>query len=420
MIAVEPRESERLAAVRLYNVLDTPGDGTFDRITRLAARLLRVPIAIVSIVDEDRIWFRSRHGIEVTDVARTRGLCASAILHDEPYVLPDARLDPVALANPLVAGEFGLRFYAAAPLTMADGHNLGTLCVIDKEPRTLDEEDARTLSDLASLVVHELELRLAARTAVGFEADLRRGSEALADALQGALLPPHLPRIPGLDVAAHYQPAARERLGGDFYDLFPLSRKGWGIAMGDVCGKGPEAAAITAAARYALRAAAVDHHAPSDVLALLNETLLIDDGRDTRFCTLIYARLRPHGRDFSVTVGSGGHPLPFLLRADGTVRQVGAYGTLVGCLPAASFQDRTVRLHAGDSLVLYTDGVTESRVAGGQLGRDGLADILSTCTGLPASEIVARVAGAVLDGSHQRDDVAILALQASNSRPAGK
>ena len=407
-------ERERIAALRNYGIVDTPGDGTFDRITAMAARLLRVPIAIVSIVDEERIWFRSHHGVDVSDIPRSPGLCASAILQTGPYVLPDARLDPVALTNPLVAGDFGLRFYAAIPLTMADGHNLGTLCVIDKEPRTLSEDELTTLNDLALLVIHELELRMAARTAVGFEAEMRRSSEELSEALQAALLPPHLPRIPGLEVAAHYQPAARERIGGDFYDLFPLPRRGWGIAMGDVCGKGPRAATITGAARYALRAAAVEHDVPSEVLSVLNETLLIDDGHDdTRFCTIIYARLRPHGRDFNVTVGSGGHPLPLVLRDhDGTVQPVGDHGTLVGSLPNPTFYDRSIRLRGGDTLVLYTDGVTEAEVDGRQLGRDGLASIIASCRDLPAGAIVERVAGTVLGGRHQRDDVAILALQA--------
>lgn len=414
-MAVDLLEQERLAALRNYDIVDTPGDGTFDRITGMAARLLRVPIAIVSIVDEDRIWFKSRQGLDVTDVPRSPGLCASAILQTDPYLLPDARLDPVALTNPLVAGEFGLRFYAGVPLTMSDGHNLGTLCVIDKEPRALSSEELATLGDLAQLVVHELELRFAARMAVGFESEMRRSSEELAGALQAALLPPHLPRIPGLELAAYYQPAARERIGGDFYDLFPLPRRGWGIAMGDVCGKGPRAATITAAARYALRAAAVDHDAPSEVLSVLNETLLIDDGHeDTRFCTLIYARLRPHGRNFSVTVGSGGHPLPLVLRhEDGSVNPVGEYGTLVGSLPNVSFHDRSIRLRSGDTLVLYTDGVTEAQVDGAQLGRDGLAGILRSCRDLPAGGVVEQVAKAVLHNRHQRDDVAILAIQAT-------
>ena len=413
MVAVVCAEAERLAAVRRYGILDTPADGSFDRITELAARLLRVPIAIVSVVDQDRIWFKSHHGLDLAEIPRDPGLCASAILHAEPYVLPDARLDPVALANPLVAGEFGLRFYAAVPLTVSGGHNLGTLCVIDKEPRELSAEDQQTLVDLAALVVHELELRLETRAAVGHEAELRRQADELSEALQAALLPPHLPQIPGIEIAARYQPAAGARIGGDFYDVFPLPRRGWGIVMGDVCGKGARAAAITASARFALRAAAVDRDAPSEVLSVVNEALLMgehDEMDDTRFCTLSYARLRPHGRDFSVTVGSGGHPLPMVLRADGAVESVGAYGSLVGSLPVTSFHDRTTRLRAGDTIVLYTDGLTEASIDGEALGRHGLARVLSKCAGLSAGELVHTAADTVLATYPQRDDIALLAL----------
>lgn len=160
------QEVERLAAVRRYDILDSPPDGAFDRITALAARRLRVPIAIISIVDEDRIWFKSHHGLPVEQIDREPGLCASAILGDTPYLIEDARSDPRSLANPLVAGDFGLRFYAAVPLATIDGHNLGTLCVIDKEPRPIDNEQIDDLKDLASIVMDQLELRLSARNAV--------------------------------------------------------------------------------------------------------------------------------------------------------------------------------------------------------------------------------------------------------------
>ena len=112
-----PNEAERIAAVRRYDILDSPPDGAFDRITAVAARRLGVPIAIISIVDEDRIWFKSHHGLPVQQIDREPGLCASAILSDVPYILEDARADPRSLSNPLVAGDFGLRFYAAVPLT---------------------------------------------------------------------------------------------------------------------------------------------------------------------------------------------------------------------------------------------------------------------------------------------------------------
>jgi two-component sensor histidine kinase len=172
-IALSSRaEAARLAAVRRYAVLDTPPDGAFDRIAGLAARLLETPIAIISIVDEDRIWFKSHEGLDgVAEIPRDPGLCASAILHNGPWILNDASVEPVALANPLVAGEFGLRFYAGIPLRTQDGHGLGTLCVIDKAPREITPEQTAILQDLAAVVMDELELR---REAIAPHQALRR------------------------------------------------------------------------------------------------------------------------------------------------------------------------------------------------------------------------------------------------------
>ena len=160
-------EAARLAAVRRYDILDTPPDGSFDRITAIAARIFGVPISIVSLVDNDRIWFKSHHGLDVRQIDRQPGLCASAILQDKPYLLTDAKTDPRSLANPLVAGEFGLRFYLGVPLETHDKFNLGTLCVIDRQPRTVTAEQIASLRDLARVVMDEMELRLAARRAVG-------------------------------------------------------------------------------------------------------------------------------------------------------------------------------------------------------------------------------------------------------------
>jgi signal transduction histidine kinase len=183
--SIIPRDEDaRLAAVHRYEILDTPCEGAFDRITLLAARLFKVPISIVSIVDNDRVWFKARHGIDVEEVARLPGLCASAILQREPLILPDASVDPNALANPIVAGELGLRFYAGAPLTTWDGHNLGAICVMDKDPREFGDEDVATLEQLAAIVVHELELRIVTRNVVKNERETRtleaarRGLEA--------------------------------------------------------------------------------------------------------------------------------------------------------------------------------------------------------------------------------------------------
>ncbi|HEY0395081.1 MAG TPA: GAF domain-containing protein [Candidatus Elarobacter sp.] len=159
-------EAARLAAIRRYDILDTPPDGSFDRITALAAQLFDVPIALVTIVDHERIWFKSRHGLDqVEQIDRDPGLCASAVLRDEPYIVEEARTDPRTLANPLVSGKFGLQFYAAAPLRTQDGHRLGTLCIIDREPRVFSPRQADVLQRLSEIVVDELELRLSARNA---------------------------------------------------------------------------------------------------------------------------------------------------------------------------------------------------------------------------------------------------------------
>lgn len=180
---IPPNEEARLAALRRYDVLDTPRDGAFDRITRLASQILEMPISIVSLVDHDRIWFKSTQGLEGVDqIDRAPGLCASAILSDDTRMIKDAKVDPRALANPLVAGEFGLRFYAGSPLRTYDGYNLGTLCVIDRQPRELSERQLRVLDDLAALVVDELELRLTARR------QARRATELNDDVVQALTL----------------------------------------------------------------------------------------------------------------------------------------------------------------------------------------------------------------------------------------
>lgn len=163
---IPENEVQRMSAVRRYDILDTPPDGVFDRVTAMAARRFNVPISIISIVDHDRIWFKSHHGLPVKQIDREAGLCASAILSPDPHILTDASVDPRSLANPLVAGDFGLRFYAGVPLTTGDGYNLGTLCVIDKTPRPIDQNQIDDLKDLASVVIDQLELRLSARKAV--------------------------------------------------------------------------------------------------------------------------------------------------------------------------------------------------------------------------------------------------------------
>ncbi|OSZ56829.1 hypothetical protein OQI_30835, partial [Streptomyces pharetrae CZA14] len=163
-------------AVRRYDILDTPPDGAFDRVAALAARLFDVPVATVTIVDEDRIWFKAAHGLDgVSEIGRDPGLCGSAVLRDAALVIPDTLLDDVACGNPLVTGPLGVRFYAAAPITTTDGHKLGTVNVLDTQPRSITSEETAALTDLAAIVMDEMELRLSALRTVRQE---QRAAEA--------------------------------------------------------------------------------------------------------------------------------------------------------------------------------------------------------------------------------------------------
>lgn len=156
-------EDARLDAVRRYDILDTPPEPSLDRLVATAARLFRAPMAGLSIVDRDRTWFKARYGFDLAEVTRDPGLCASAILSSEPLIVRDAANDARARANPLVASAFGLRFYVGMPLASRDGFNLGTLCVIDRQPREADPQAVASLRDLALIAADQLELRLATR-----------------------------------------------------------------------------------------------------------------------------------------------------------------------------------------------------------------------------------------------------------------
>lgn len=411
-------EAERLAAVRRYKILDTPPDGAFDRVARLAADLFDVPIALVSLVDTDRIWFKSRVGLDdMTEIGRDPGLCASAILSDRVHVVTDARTDPRTLSNPFVFGDFGLQFYAGAPLVTSDGYRIGSLSVIDFVPRTVTEQQQNRLMQLAEIIIDEMEFRLASGNAIERERELRDATERqsaqlarLARTLQTALLPPQVPDIPGLEVAAAFAPANLDVVGGDFYDAFQAADRSWFLVLGDACGKGPRAAAFTAAVRHSVRAHAVHLRDPSDILANVNQTLLLDATRDdTSWTTLAVVRLQPTADGFTLQVGLGGHPQPLIARADGSVEHIGKHGTIVGVFADARFTTATIDLRDGDALVMFSDGVTEARIDREFFGDDGLADALLRRGGAGAEGVVKLVLEGLVElGAAQRDDVCLL------------
>jgi sigma-B regulation protein RsbU (phosphoserine phosphatase) len=237
--------------------------------------------------------------------------------------------------------------------------------------------------------------------------------------LQQTLLPPTLVNVPGLDVAAYYHIASTDKVGGDFYDLFPLSAGTWGLFLGDVCGKGAAAAAVTSLARYTLRAAAVYDPDPAAVLSNLNTVLNHEyNGDDPRFCTVIFGLLTPDGAHggFRVTLSGGGHPPALLLRADGSADQLPTPGgQLIGVLPDPHIATVTVHLEAGDTLLLHTDGLTEARQArnsnGDRYGDEALLDFVRALAPTTASDAVAAIRD-LLDtfGTGIDDDTAVLAI----------
>ena len=323
-------------------------------------------------------------------------------------VVPEITEEMIAaIDDPKVASlvrELRLRSALIVPLS-ARGRTLGAMTLVWAESgRTY------TPADLA------LAETLAARIALVIDnARLYRDRDHIARTLQQSLLPPEPPAIDGIDLAARYRPAGEGvEVGGDFYDAFEIGDGEWTVALGDVVGKGPDAAALMGMVRHTIRAAAIRERAPARVLGMVNAAV----GRQTseeQFCTAVAARLRPQDHQVVVWISVAGHPSPVVLRADGSLQWIRGAGALLGVFDDAELVEDELRLAAGDTLVLYTDGVTEERGADGAFGEEGLAAVLHAATGATATEIVDRIEGAVLThGSGEpRDDIAILAVKAT-------
>jgi PAS domain S-box-containing protein len=256
---------------------------------------------------------------------------------------------------------------------------------------------------------------LARRAALALDnARLYEERDQVARTLQRSLLPGALPDIPGVELAGRYVAAGEgNEVGGDFYDCFPTGGGDWALVIGDVCGKGAEAATLTALARYTVRAAAQHTSRPRAILLELNEALLRQQ-LGYRFCTVLYVSLTPRDGHVSACVATGGHPLPMVVRGDSTVETVGSPGSLVGILEDPDVTEKSVELAPGDALVLVTDGVTEATAADRATGPDRLAALLSGYAGSGAeaiAEAVERDAIEAQDGA-PRDDVAVLVARA--------
>ncbi|WP_433545380.1 SpoIIE family protein phosphatase [Streptomyces sp. CA-294286] len=237
---------------------------------------------------------------------------------------------------------------------------------------------------------------------------------AISQSLQRSLLPPELPVVPNVEVEVIYRAAGEgNEVGGDFYDLFPIRDGAYGFAIGDVCGTGPQAAAVTGLARHALRLLAREGFSGPAVLERLNAAIL-DEGERSRFLTLLYGELWPQEDGSSILkIVCAGHPLPLRLRQDGTVTPAAEPQPLLGVMEDLELYEETITLDPGDVLLCVTDGITERREGARMLGDDGLADVLAGCTGLTAGAVAARVLRAVerFAAEPASDDMAILAMR---------
>ncbi|HLJ08666.1 MAG TPA: SpoIIE family protein phosphatase [Acidimicrobiia bacterium] len=333
-----------------------------------------------------------------------RGFGGRVALAGGPVIEPDAgaveRLDPLILA---------VRSLAGVPLLVGD-RLVGVLHVGTRERRVFTRADVELLELAAERVAAAMERSRA------FERE-----RTLARTLQAALLPPSLPAIPGVALSARYI-AAGEGLdvGGDFYDVFAVGDGAWLAVIGDVCGRGPEAAAMTGLARHTVRAVAGERVGPAEVLRRLNSALAAEAG-DERFATAVCARLEPDpaGGRARLVLASGGHCRPILLRGDGTVEPVAVGGTLLGAFPDVRLDEVSVDLGPGDSLVLYTDGVVEAQGIGGFFGEWRLLRLLASAAGRTGAEVAGLVEEAVSShaGGPPDDDLALMVLQVPSPLP---
>ena len=400
-------ESERLAALRSYDILDSPAEAAFDDITRLIAYVCQVPIAVINLIDEDRQFFKAEIGLGVRETPLDISICAHALLQRGLFVVPDMLEDARFVNNSLVTGDPHLRFYAGALLETEEGYPLGTLCVLDYQTRELSEEQKSALQTLARHVMHLLELR-------------RRYNheKRIAETLQRAMLfRPHEGQFPGLAVEPIYEAAWSEAdVGGDFYDAFALPSGEVALVVGDVAGKGLAAAARSAEAKYALRVYLRESPSPSAAITRLNHFLCdvqrMDGRTDDAFIALAAAVIDPSTGRTRIT--QAGIEPPLVRRADGRVEMVEQGGIPLGITGDAEYRDQTVTLFSGDTLLLLTDGITESRSDRDFFGYDGVERVLQTFSPDGPEPSLLRIGQEVMDaarafgGGTFRDDVCLL------------
>ncbi|WP_327104485.1 PP2C family protein-serine/threonine phosphatase [Nonomuraea glycinis] len=323
--------------------------------------------------------------------------------HVAPLLRMQGELNGIALEIRTVNGSRLPVLVTSVVKTAGDGRQLLVRTTV------FDARDRRAYESELLRARHEAEeaRRIAERD--------RERLKSVLGTLQRSLLPPSLPKVPGLEAVAAYHAASQDDLSGDFYDLFALGGERWCFFLGDVCGKGPEAAAVTSLTRATLRAAALHAPEPISMLGTLNTALQERyTGDSSRYCTVIVGILAAERDGFTVTLAGGGHPPALLLCADGRACYVPTTGGMpVGLLPSPSFVVAEARLERGDTLLLYTDGITEARTYSGD-GRYGDEALLAFAGRLAPTSAAATIAAATRliesFGAGVDDDTALLAL----------
>ncbi|HEV2635933.1 MAG TPA: GAF domain-containing SpoIIE family protein phosphatase [Actinocrinis sp.] len=411
-IAPEVLAPRRLAAVYASGLLDAGPEDGFDDLARLAAAVAGGQRAFITVIDERRSYWLSAVGPGLGgDGPRCLDLpdspCQLLIATGKPLIIDDTAADP-RVSGLAGVSSLAIGAWAGYPIHSPDGEILGGLCVLNDHPHRWTEEQIQGLGILARSVTTEIGLRQSLRAAT-----------RQVRVLQESLLPETLPEIPGLDASAAYLPSGGAEVSGDFYDLFALRNDTWGVVLGDVCGKGVRAAKITALARYTLRAEATRHQSPAVVLGRLNTALITQQVKHRRFLTAVYAtfRMTPSG-GLAGRISAGGHPLPLVRRADGRVQEVGRLGMLLGLATEVDLSDVRFRLEPGDTLLLFSDGVTEARRAHGPAelrpvyGEERLHEVLASCAELSAAQTLDRICLSVREHTdgQMSDDTALLAV----------
>lgn len=377
-------EENRLASLAATELLDSPAEEGFDRITRLAQQLFGVSTATVALIADDRQYLKSLAGSLERVIPRADAFCTHTIKTPNTLVIEDARQDDRFRSNPLVLGQPNIRFYAGQPLQGPGGWNIGTLCLIDQEPRTFTPEQEQILRDLAAIVQREINVR----------ADMKNAAK-----IQRAHAPAAPPALPGYELHALTRPAGD--LAGDFYD-WQIQDKLLRFTVADVMGKGTGPAILAATVQSRLRSAGSVE--PGEALTAVSSQLQSELVLDDVFVTAFHADLNIESG--TVRYSDAGHGIAHHTTADGKVSQLTAGGPPLGIIPGCRWGTDTLCLEPGDSLIIPSDGILE-------LASDDVEQLQTELLALtgPGTDTEGAMRALINSPLHPTDDLTLLVIK---------